>query len=190
MKQARQSDGGNGRGWRGPDLILRPARTSDTKAVIAADIAASALFAPTGLLSPDALADHVEAAEIRQSIREGMIEVAIWQNHGVVGFIQYNRLGDDIYLSQLSVDPAFGRRGIGRALLSFLDRRSAMLGARRIVLSTFRDLAWNGPFYASAGFVELPRAALKTYMHDIERAQAAFMDVSKRIFMAKTVRHS
>ena len=58
------------------------------------------------------------------------------------------------HLEQLSVHPDHAGRGIGRALLRaglWLGRRQ---GYPEITLATYRDIPWNGPFYASEGFVE------------------------------------
>jgi GNAT superfamily N-acetyltransferase len=57
------------------------------------------------------------------------------------------------HLEQLSVHPDGARQGLGRALL-----RSACGWARdsrysTLTLATYRDVPWNGPFYASEGFV-------------------------------------
>ena len=59
-----------------------------------------------------------------------------------------------------------------------------------VSLSTFRDLPWNGPFYASMGFREISRQQFEPYMIEIEEAQKPFMDVTKRCFMRRKVRRS
>lgn len=171
-----------------PSLRIRPAHAGDLDDIIRADMAASALFEPTGLLSPEALDDHVEKEALLASIDADQLDVAELLGDGVVGFSQFTIIGDDIYLEQISVHPSFGQRGIGRRLMARLDERAEEAGAGQITLSTFRDLAWNGPFYGSLGFVELPRHEYAPYMTAIEASQAPFMDISKRIFMRKPVR--
>ena len=171
-------------------LLIRPARADDVPAIIRADTAASALFAPTGLLSEEALADHVLEEDLLASIRAGETDVADLNGEGVVGFSQFTKMGDDLYLQQISVHPGFGKHGIGRKLMDALDTHAEKSRAKQITLSTFRDLAWNAPFYASLGFTELPRSAYAPYMTAIETSQAPFMDISKRVFMRKSVRKS
>lgn len=171
-------------------VTIRRARADDAHAIIAVDKAASELFRPTGLLSDEALADHVPLEDITLSASEGLLDVAEIAGKGVAGFIQYAPRGRDLYLQQVSVDPAAGRRGIGRALLAHLETRAATLGHEAITLSTFRDLPWNGPFYASLGYDILPRKRYAPYMSEIEAAQMPFMDVSKRVFMRKPIRKS
>jgi hypothetical protein len=46
------------------------------------------------------------------------------------------------------------------------------------------------PAHASLGYQRLQIADFAPYMRDIERSQIPFMDVSKRVFMRKTVRNS
>ena len=53
-----------------------------------------------------------------------------------------------------------GRRGIGRALVEASCGWAEQAGYRSVTLCTYRDVPWNGPFYRSAGFVELAPDAL------------------------------
>jgi GNAT superfamily N-acetyltransferase len=59
------------------------------------------------------------------------------------------------HLGQLSVHPDHTGRGIGRALLEAACDWAAAQGYAEITLATYRDVPWNGPFYASEGFVEV-----------------------------------
>lgn len=173
-----------------PPLTIRRACADDALSIIKADKAASELFRPTGLLSEEALADHVSEKEILASAAARQLDVAELSGSGVVGFVQFAPIFGDLYLKQVSVDPAFGKRGIGRALLRHLETRAEALGFDVITLSTFRDLAWNAPFYASMGYEIVRRAEFRAYMSEIEAAQAPVMDISTRVFMRKRIRKS
>jgi GNAT superfamily N-acetyltransferase len=59
------------------------------------------------------------------------------------------------HLEQLAVHPDHGRRGLGRALLRAGCAWAAGEGYDTLTLATYRDVPWNGPFYASEGFVEV-----------------------------------
>ncbi len=53
------------------------------------------------------------------------------------------------------MSPAFQQRGIGGGLM-----RACMIDARNsgfcaLTLTTFRDVAWNAPFYSRLGFFEV-----------------------------------
>jgi len=73
-----------------------------------------------------------------------------------VGFTRIDRLADGAaHLEQLAVHPDHGRQGLGRALVTAACRWAGEAGYPELTLATYRDVPWNGPFYASAGFVEV-----------------------------------
>ena len=160
----------------------------DIDRLIEIDRAASSLFAPTGLLSAEALADHVPAKDLRDAIASGWLLVARLTGAGAIGFVMASPRGEDLYVDQISVDPAYGQRGAGRLLMHRLEELACARGLPAIALSTFRELRWNAPFYASIGYRELKRDAFASYMLEIEAGQTPFMDVTKRTFMRKQLR--
>lgn len=166
---------------------ITAANVDDIPALIAVDKGASALFEPTGLLEPEALSDHVPADVFEAEMPSGNVIVARNQHHWTVGFALVSLRGKGLYLDQVSVHPDHGQKGIGRALVEQVLNEAGRRKLPHVSLSTFRDLAWNGPFYASLGFKELPREKLDPYMLEIEDAQKPFMDVTKRCFMRRKV---
>jgi len=74
-----------------------------------------------------------------------------------VGFAHVEVVDGFAYLGQVSVRPEAGRRGLGTALVREAMREAWLLGYDRLSLTTYRDLPWNGPFYARLGFVEEAR---------------------------------
>jgi GNAT superfamily N-acetyltransferase len=73
----------------------------------------------------------------------------------IVGMVRLSVLDPAaLALDQLSVDPAYGRRGIGRALLEAAVAAGRAAGYSAISFTTFRDVAFNAPFYTSMGCVE------------------------------------
>lgn len=169
--------------------IIRP-DTAAIDTLIAIDKAASTLFAPTGLLSKEALEDHVPAEHFSAAINAGWLFSAIVPSGMIAGFVMASIRGGGVYVDQLSVDPRHGRQGIGRTLMLYLEREARDRGFSEITLSTFRELAWNGPFYASLGYRHLKRSQFSSFMLDIEAAQRPFMDISKRTFMRKRLRRT
>jgi len=168
---------------------IRPAGSDDIARMIAADIAASELFRPTGLIYDMApVPNGVPAQILRDAIKKDMVIAAAF-NGLAIGFVLMSVQGDkDFYLDQLSVDPTHGRKGIGTSLVQACLQRAEDLGYKQVYLSTFRDLEWNGPFYKRIGFKELPRRKLADWMIEIEEAQRSEMDVSKRCFMVRNLR--
>ena len=73
-----------------------------------------------------------------------------------VGFAAVADLDGAVHLEQISVHADHLRKGIGGRLLTEVLRRAAEAGAPGVSLLTFRDVPWNGPWYAARGFAELP----------------------------------
>ncbi|MQA09127.1 MAG: GNAT family N-acetyltransferase [Pseudonocardiaceae bacterium] len=63
--------------------------------------------------------------------------------------------GEACHLHQLAVHPDHGRSGTGTALLNTVISY-ATARSMPVTLTTFRDIPWNGPWYAKHGFVEWP----------------------------------
>ncbi|MFN3211800.1 MAG: GNAT family N-acetyltransferase [Henriciella sp.] len=169
---------------------ITAAELDDIPALIAVDKAASSLFAETGLLGEDALADHVPAEVFEKEIPLFNVFVARNEHGWAVGFALIRLRGNGLYLDQVSVHPDHGKKGIGRALVIRVLTETELRKLPHVSLSTFRDVAWNGPFYASMGFKEIPYDKLEPYMLEIEDAQRPFMDVTKRCFMRRKVRRA
>jgi GNAT superfamily N-acetyltransferase len=70
------------------------------------------------------------------------------------GFARIDALNGGAHLEQLSVDPDSMRVGIGRALVRAACHWATEQGYRELTLATYRDVPWNGPFYASEGFTD------------------------------------
>ena len=81
--------------------------------------------------------------------------VVLVDDEGPTGFARIDELAGGAHLEQLSVHPDHGRRGTGRALLRAACAWTAGNGYPELTLATYRDVPWNGPFYASEGFVEV-----------------------------------
>lgn len=166
------------------------AELEDIPAMIAVDKAASTLFAPTGLINPEALGDHVPPEVFEAEIPLGNVFVTRNMHNWATGFALVRPRGNGLYLDQVSVHPDHGQRGLGRWLLMAVLSEAEARKLPHVSLSTFRDLPWNGPFYRSLGFTELARDRLEPYMLEIEEAQKPFMDVTARCFMRRRVRRN
>jgi GNAT superfamily N-acetyltransferase len=89
-----------------------------------------------------------------------------------------------VYIEEIDVLPAHGRRGLGGRLLEHVCAWAARAGFAEVTLSTFRDLAWNGPFYRKHGFVDIEPAAWTPGMHAIRDKEIAHgLRVEARVFM-------
>lgn len=70
-----------------------------------------------------------------------------------IAFIVVELIDGAAHIWQLSVHPDHARRGIGSALINAATDWARANDLDAITLTTFRDVPWNGPFYASLGFV-------------------------------------
>ncbi|MDX2030916.1 MAG: GNAT family N-acetyltransferase [Blastocatellia bacterium] len=133
---------------------------------------AAALFRDTKYA---ALADGpplpLEFLQARQ--RVGAVWVAATSNDDAVGFAVVFSVDGALHLHELSVAPAYGRRGLGRRLIEAVCAAAIRDGYDRVTLSTFREIAWNGPFYRRCGFTELADDALSPGLRDIRKKEAA-----------------
>ena len=164
---------------------LTDASEKDICTLVEVDKAAGMLFADTGLISDEALHDHVPAEVFDHAIRDSNLITARHDVDQLIGFALVSVRGGTLYLDQISVRPDHGRRGVGGALLHEIIVLAKRRRLRHVTLSTFRDLSWNGPFYAKHGFREIARQKMKQWMLELERIQAADLDISRRCFMMR-----
>ena len=68
---------------------------------------------------------------------------------------------------------AFQWRGLGRRLVALAADHTRALGLASVTLNTFRDVAWNAPFYEKLGFRVLLEAELTPRLADILRHEIA-----------------
>jgi len=161
-------------GTRHTATVIRDATEADAPALIAIDRASTATFTDAGIHLPDegydALTGDVLLIAEVDRVAAGVAAVRV---HGAWW-----------HLEQISVDPAYGGRGVGTALLAEVAARAGAAGASGVTLTTFRDVAFNGPWYARHGYVEVDEAehpwlvAARTY------ERRAGIDVLPRCAMA------
>lgn len=166
---------------------LASAATEEIDALIKIDLAAGSLFEGTGLIDDSALGDHVPADIFEQAIENGNLFTARDRKGMAVGFALTSLRQNTFYLDQISVHPDHGRKGLGRALVRRVVDEARLRHLKSVTLSTFRDLAWNGPFYRRLGFKEVTRKKMEDWMLDLEKVQEATLDISERCFMRRKV---
>lgn len=108
-----------------------------------------------------------------------------------VGFVLVKLIDGAAHVEQVSVHPDHARQGIGRLLIDEVGRWAAGQGLLALTLSTFRDVAWNGPYYARLGFRELAAAELTPGLAEIQREETAMgLDPATRIFLRREIETS
>ena len=159
-----------------------PARTQDLSTLAAIEVAAAALL--RGHAPESVLNEVSDEADLLEAQTAGRLWVAL-ADDVPVGFALVEMLAPDCpHLEEMSVHPAHGRRGVGTALLRAVCAWAARSGHSAITLTTFRDVAWNMPFYAQAGFEEMPRHELTAELIAIVADEAERgLDPQRRVMM-------
>ena len=105
-----------------------------------------------------------------------------------VGFAWVEILDGHAHLEEIAVLPERGRAGIGRALVEAVVSWAGAAGYSSVTLATYRDVAWNGPFYASCCFVVLSRWRWTPGLRRIRRRErrAGLDDFGARVIMTRS----
>jgi GNAT superfamily N-acetyltransferase len=104
-----------------------------------------------------------------------------------VGFARLEVVDGQAHLEQLAVHPDQARRGLGTALVQAAVTWAGEQGFTSMTLTTFRDVAWNGPFYARLGFVEVDTAESPELAGHREHERVLGLDEkSARVAMRRT----
>ena len=77
-----------------------------------------------------------------------------------IGFAVLDAVDGATHLAELDVSPAVQGRGVGTVLIEAVCGFALGRGHRAVTLTTFREVRWNGPYYASRGFVALDPASI------------------------------
>lgn len=166
-----------------PGDFVRPGLLGDVPLLAAVERAAASRFAAIGLRGPF-LESTVDPRELALAVAEGRLWVAEHRRE-CVGFAMARLLDDgEPWLEELDVLPSHGRRGLGLALLEAAIAWARGRSASGLSLSTFRHVPWNAPFYAKAGFREVP-AGERTAAHAriVEEERARGLPVEDRLLM-------
>ncbi|MFU8873724.1 GNAT family N-acetyltransferase [Micromonospora sp. SL4-19] len=120
--------------------------------------------------------------------RAGRVLVAVDAGDRPVAFAVVDLVDGCAHVQQLSVDPAYARRGIGRGLLDEVAGWAAVRGLPALTLTTFRSVPWNGPYYARCGFRELTGGEVTPGLAELLAVEAAMgLDPADRIAMRRQV---
>ena len=164
-------------------MSVRPARPDEFAALGAIEVEAGERFSAIGM--------HLEAPV--PTAERGEVPLCVYVGGDPpVGFIWVTSVCGRPHVEEVAVVPHAGRRGLGRALLEAACGWSEAAGYESVTLCTFRDVPWNGPFYRSAGFVELdadgwcPELAA---LRETERANG-LDDAGVRVIMIRHLRRA
>jgi GNAT superfamily N-acetyltransferase len=156
-------------------IAIRRARPSDLRRIAAVEDAGGSMFAEFfGERTVPALTARAPSGAERDGL--GFLLVAV-DDRRLVGFAHVVPHDLHAHLEQLSVLPSYHRQGIGTALVRAAMEEARWSGYDRMSLTTYRDVPWNGPFYAGLGFREVEEGRLERFQRDLrDRERALGLD--------------
>ncbi len=121
-------------------------------------------------------------------IRDGTTWVAEQRDSRIVGFLSAQRFHDALHVWELAVSREYQRRGIGTRLLEAATEWAAAHGVGRLVLTTFRDVPWNQPYYQRQGFAVLEPSIMEARLVKVlEDEVKSGLEGSRRCAMQKVL---
>ena len=154
------------------NIEIRPATGADTERFPAVERDSGERFRELPALAWIA-DDDVMSAEAHRSHLETGVVLSAFVDDTLVGFLTAARVDDGFHLWQMAVALAHQRRGIGTRLIEALQREAVSRGVGAVTLTTFRDVSWNAPFYASLAFEMVGNAELNGFLRDVLAREAA-----------------
>lgn len=127
----------------------------------------------------------------RENLQAHLDHEALWviahQGH-LVGYLAGEFLGDLAVIHQVSVHTDHHRRGLGARLIQAAMDAARAKGARTLGLTTYRDIPWNGPYYARLGFIEVAGSDIPPLLQTMrDQETAAGHDPALRSVMIRPI---
>lgn len=168
-------------------VTIRPATEDDLAAIVDVERAADARFAMVAL---EAVlnAPQTQAEDHAPAQAAGRLLVALDVTDVVVGFIRVDRVDGQPHVEQVSVTPRAAGHRVGARLMEAAERWAADRGYWSMTLCTYRDVAWNGPYYERLGWAPLKDEALGPDLRALRRREHDLgLDVQPRLAMVKSL---
>ena len=162
---------------------IRQAQIDEIQLLADIENAAGSMFSGLGLID-EALDQSFPLDKLNTLVLSGQVWVGCLEDAVPVGMVIASVWGKTIYIEEMDVLPSHGGRGLGTCLLKHVCSWARSQGDRDVLLSTFRDVPWNGPFYKKNGFQELsPNRWTKRLRSVRENERRCGLNVDARVFM-------
>jgi predicted N-acetyltransferase YhbS len=166
-------------------LTYRLAAPPDANAIRSIEFEAGQRFARIGMTG---IADAPPMAQefVKRKIEAREIIVAVERGGMCVAFVMFEPQPAHFYVQELDVLTSHAGQRIGAALLEQVAQRARAQQVMQLVLSTFREVPWNAPYYRRLGFRDMNEADLDAALIARREAHIARgLDESKRLFMRR-----
>lgn len=155
------------------EWLIRAARVSELGRISEIEREAGVRFEAIPALAalPDVLAPPEALAA---ALARGHLWVAAAvADDAPIGFAYADVVDGALHLEELDVLPAWGRRGVGRALVAAVVASAGAARLAAVTLTTFLEVPWNAPFYGRLGFRVLSADALSPGLDALLAAEEA-----------------
>ncbi|GLZ78384.1 GCN5 family N-acetyltransferase [Actinorhabdospora filicis] len=132
-------------------MTIRPAETRHFPALHDIEHAAAELYRSVGIPAIAELGPYGDD-DLAGFVGEDLAWVFTDDADRPVAFLLAEIVDDCLYIAEVNVHPGSARQGLGRRLI---DHAAAAGEYPALILTTFRDVPWNAPYYRRLGFVAL-----------------------------------
>ncbi|MBT5433574.1 MAG: GNAT family N-acetyltransferase [Alphaproteobacteria bacterium] len=169
------------------EVAIRPARLTDLQACRVIEDDAGQIFFDIDMAEVDE--DPPRCLEdLQRAFENGLLWVADDRNGVPVGFALTELVDSNVHLSELGVVTAMQRQGVGARLIEVIAENARRNGHAKMTLTTFRDVAWNAPYYARLGFTVQEPSSFSPGMKQVfESKKAHGLNVQDRVAMVRTL---
>ncbi|MEM7800277.1 MAG: GNAT family N-acetyltransferase [Chloroflexota bacterium] len=164
---------------------IRSGAIADLPYLAAVERGADAIY-PPNILPQNSFTVPIDILK-RALLHQTLVVAGSLEDDEIVGFAAATPKSKFLHLNQISVLPAYGRRGIGRKLVTEIVQIAQEKKLSGVTLNTFAHIPWNAPFYQSLGFQALTEAdfedrpELDYLKRNLERERA--FGLEKRVAM-------
>lgn len=164
-------------------MSIRSLRVEDTAALAVIERAASERFREVGF--PNVADDEPFTADELAPYADGRRGwVAVDQQGAPIGYVLVDVVDGSAHVEQVTVHPGHQGRGIGRALLEWVETWAATQAMPGVTLTTFTDVPWNRPLYEHLGFAVLDDADIGPQLRELRAVEADHgLDPAVRVCM-------
>lgn len=151
--------------------MIRTANDSDLPILRDIERAAGRCFAHIGM---HAVADDEPPSleTLREFRSHGHAWVYTSEGGTPIAYTLVSEVDGNAHLEQVSVHPDHAGQRIGKALIDATITSARACGFSAMTLTTFTDVAWNGPYYARLGFRYIPQREETPGLRSIRAAEA------------------
>jgi len=153
-------------------FAIRPTRPDEAGLLPAVERSAGQAFRAYADLAWLADGADLPAEHHALRIAEGLSWVAVDRADAPFAFLIAERHDDALHIEELDVRQDRQGQGVGRALLGYVIAWAREQGLGAMTLTTFRDVAWNAPFYAREGFRMIEGEALDMRLRALLASEA------------------